>query len=156
MTKTSSHRTQPLKIIIAFIVFLLMACMGYIRDEYQILWHYPFQIEVTDRYLTSSTASIQYSSQIPSLLTYLLLFYLGNSLVINILSHDKSWWNRMFYMYVAACILAGVLVTINQLVIFSVLLTAAQMLKEFLLSPLPSLVIIPLLWWQNQSLNRLR
>lgn len=149
MTKTSSHRTLRLKVIIAFIVFLLMACLGYIRDEYQILWHYPFQIEIIDRYHTSSIARIHFSSQIPSLLTYLLLFYLGNSWVINILNPDKSWWRRMFHIYGATCILAGILVTINLLMNFFVLLVAAQMLKEFLLSPLPSLVIIPLLWWRQ-------
>ncbi|AHM58653.1 hypothetical protein D770_01895 [Flammeovirgaceae bacterium 311] len=137
----------------ALLVLVVLLGVGYIREEYFLFWESPLKFSLIHRSEETAANAAGLLVQLPGLVLYLLLFYLGNSALLNLLTKDKSWWKKLLLLYLLTTIVAVFLLILNRLIPLNALTASTQLLKEFLLSPLPSLIILPLIWWQNSQLK---
>jgi hypothetical protein len=143
-------------VLLALLTILAMVLLGYIRQEYLILWEAPFQLIAIRRIGEEALSAGNFTAQLPALLVFLLLFWVGNSLLLQSMTRNTNWWRSLLQIYGVAGVLVGCLILGYWLLRMPVFLTAAQMVKEVLLSPLPALLLLPLIWWYSQSSNKLR
>jgi hypothetical protein len=135
----------------ALLTILGMVLLGYIRQEYLILWEAPFHFTAIRRVGEEALSAGNFTAQLPALLVFLLLFWVGNSLLISTVTRNKSWWLSLLVLYASISAVAAALILLNRKLEAPLLISSAQLLKELLLSPLPALIILPVLWWQVNS-----
>lgn len=130
---------------------MILIAVGYLRQEFLLLWEFPIQFSFVDRLENVAVERINLKSQILSLLLYILIYYCGNSLMISILLEDKLWWIRVFIFYISVILAGAFFIVVDNYTETNLPERAAQLLKEAILSPLPFLLIIPYIFWKKSN-----
>lgn len=147
------QQRRNLRVFLIICLLALFVLLGFIRNQYLLLWESKSGFLLIERGNILAQDSYTFVAQLPSLMIYFFLYCLGNTAVISLYTQEKKWWQKVLLIYGVTSILSFLLMLAYFFSCANLFLKITQSIKEILLSPLPSLILLPLVNWQSSQLK---